>query len=373
MGQFSKLLESRTPNRVDIIIPVYNGFRALKQCVHSVLNFKQDVPSEIVFVNDASTDFRVQAFLEKIGKKYPFIHVLQNRKNLGFVASSNLGISIHSDRDIVLLNSDTIVSGNWLDRMVKAAYRSQTVGTVTPFSNNATICSFPGFCRENSLPATWTVDFLNAVFSEVNKNKFVDIPTGVGFCMYIKRACLEDVGLFDEFRFGRGYGEENDFCMRASKKGWSHRLAGDVFVYHAGGMSFGKGRRKLLKSAMETLDRLHPTYHANVRRHIALDPAMPYRINAYIEILRRSKRPKVLFVTHHLGGGTEKHVRELASYLRNKIDVVVLRPGHNSRITMSLSMEMSPGHLTFKIPDDFGDLEKSLQRLIFPAFIFTTY
>ena len=59
--------------------------------------------------------------------------------------------------------------------------------------------------------------------------------------MYIRRAALADIGLFDAEAFGRGYGEENDFCLRASARGWRHLLACDTFVYHEGAVSFGAG------------------------------------------------------------------------------------------------------------------------------------
>ena len=63
--------------------------------------------------------------------------------------------------------------------------------------------------------------------------------------MYIRRAALADVGLFDADAFGRGYGEENDFCLRASARGWRHLLACDTFVYHEGTVSFGAGAQPL--------------------------------------------------------------------------------------------------------------------------------
>ncbi len=92
----------------------------------------------------------------------------------------------------------------------------------------------------------WTISSLDDIFSDVNSGQSVEIPTTVGFCMYIKRSCIDAVGLFDENTFGRGYGEECDFCLRASQKGWGHVLCADTFVYHAGGVGFGSlslGRR----------------------------------------------------------------------------------------------------------------------------------
>ncbi|MBE9581270.1 MAG: hypothetical protein IMF18_06590 [Proteobacteria bacterium] len=96
--------------------------------------------------------------------------------------------------------------------------------------------------------------------------------------MYIKRPCLDQLGLFDEKSFGLGYGEENDFCMKASKAGWRHVLCGDTFVYHTGGASFSGSKERLQKQGTETLVKLHPDYLDRVRKHIAEDPARHLRL-----------------------------------------------------------------------------------------------
>jgi hypothetical protein len=127
---------------------------------------------------------------------------------------------------------------DWLDRLRRCASSRPKIGTVTPFSNNATICSYPDVCRENGLPDGVELGELDRVFRRVNAGKIAEIPTAVGFCMYIKRACLDQVGLFDAERFGKGYGQENDFSLRAAEKGWSNVLCADTFVFHQGRASF---------------------------------------------------------------------------------------------------------------------------------------
>ena len=88
----------------------------------------------------------------------------------------------------------------------------------------------------------------------------VDIPTAVGFCMYIRRECLDATGLFREDAFAQGYGEENDFCLRARRLGWRHVAVPGVFVAHTGGASFGAARAQLLARNAAVLERLHPGY-----------------------------------------------------------------------------------------------------------------
>src|SRR3546814_18379056 len=80
--------------------------------------------------------------------------------------------------------------------------------------------------------------------------------------MYIRRAMLEDVGLFDEQAFPVGYGEENDLCMRAIDAGWHHLVDPGVFVQHARSASFGSRREELAKVGAQPLESRHPTYPA---------------------------------------------------------------------------------------------------------------
>ena len=118
---------------------------------------------------------------------------------------------------------------------------------------------------------------LDRLFATANAGRTVDLPTAVGFCMYIRRACLDRVGLFDAGRFGRGYGEENDFCMRAASAGWRNVLAGDVFVYHEGAVSFSEERSALTENAGKALADLHPDYVRKVREFVVRDPASALR------------------------------------------------------------------------------------------------
>jgi GT2 family glycosyltransferase len=127
---------------IDVIIPVYKGLAQTRRCIDSVLANHQATPVEIVAVDDASPEADIASYLDELaaGKR---ITLVRNARNLGFVQSVNRGMSLHADRDVVLLNSDTEVANDWLDRLCRSAYAYPEVGTVTPFSNNATICSYP--------------------------------------------------------------------------------------------------------------------------------------------------------------------------------------------------------------------------------------
>ena len=77
-----------------------------------------------------------------------------------------------------------------------------------------------------------------------------EVITGVGFCMYVTRQALDLCGLLDEETFGRGYGEEVDFCLRASRLGLRHLVEDSTFVYHRGGVSFGDGQSEGLDAEL---------------------------------------------------------------------------------------------------------------------------
>jgi GT2 family glycosyltransferase len=261
------------PRPIDIVIPVYRGEAETRACVESVLASPLEAAREVVVIDDASPEPAVSAWLRGVSG----VTLIHHAVNRGFVATANEGMRLHPDRDVVLLNSDTEVAPGWLDRIAAHARRGERVGTVTPFSNNATICSYPRTLERNDLPRGETTASLDAVFASANAGRSREIPTAVGFCMFITRECLDRVGLFDEERYGAGYGEEVDFCMRASRMGFRHLVAGDVFVRHAGEVSFGSGGAERRARAQAIVDELYPEFQPRVRDFIALDPLAELR------------------------------------------------------------------------------------------------
>ena len=346
---------------VDIIVPVYGGRKELQRCLGSVVNSLQKKPYRLVIINDASPDPDIHADLWQFASVHEQVILLENDENMGFVATVNRGMALSEDNDVVLLNSDTEVANDWLDRLLAAAERDERIGTLTPFSNNATICSFPRFCQSSALPDQWDVAALDALFRRVNAAEVVDIPTGVGFCQYIRRQCLQETGLFDVERFGRGYGEENDFCRRAAKLGWRNVLCCDVFVFHEGGVSFSDEQAERITHAQEILQQLHPDYHALVEKHIQQNPARLQRTRVLLEMLRTSPRKKVLHLTHHLGGGTKKHIRELSAWLADDMDALVIRPLEGGATMLSFgATDEAPG-LLFSLPQMYPQLLEFLR------------
>jgi GT2 family glycosyltransferase len=323
---------------VDVIIPVYNGLEQLKKCVLSVQNSCLKVKHRVIIINDASPEKEVKVFLNTLTHIEHFV-LMENESNLGFTATVNRGMQLSNSHDVVLLNSDTEVANNWLDKLVYHAYSSAKTGTVTPFSNNATICSYPNIQGMVTLPIGETTQSLDAAFNDANSNEHIELPTAIGFCMYIRRDCLNDIGFFDVATYGKGYGEENDFCIRASRKGWKHLLATDTFVYHEGEASFEMESAARKEAAMKILRRLYPRYESDVMCHLALNEAYIYRLSATIALFKSSKQPVILHVLHSWGGGTEKHVLDLCQQHQGKGRSLIMTSESKERLKLKICID----------------------------------
>ena len=188
----------------------------------------------------------------------------------------------------------------WRDARVGPAIR-----TITPFSNNAEICSLPRFCENNRWPASRDAEPMVRALERAAVPTYPDLPTGVGFCLYIRRALIDAIGMFDTV-FGLGYGEENDLCMRAAAAGYRNVLCEDAFVLHLGGSSFGDKRADLAERNMRILLDRHPQYLEQVRAYIAADPVRPLRELALSQYrVLNEPVPGVLHVINGHGRGSE--------------------------------------------------------------------
>lgn len=252
-----------------IIIPVFNALDYLKKCLDSI---SRTVPRDtrVLLIDDASTDPDVRPLLETwVDQAGPNTRLICHQQNQGFVATANHGMRL-ADSDLVLLNSDTEVTKDWLQKLSNCLNSDSTIATATPWSNNGEIVSIPNFCAAN--PAPQDPDHVARVIVSSGRPEYPEIPTAVGFCMAISSRAIELAGLFDEQTFGRGYGEENDFCQRVEAHGLRNVLCDDAYVIHHGGASFGPLDLKPDGQSMQRLLKKHPDYLARVSRFIEDDP-----------------------------------------------------------------------------------------------------
>ena len=228
---------------VDIIVPVYNAYDDLRRCVDSVFRHTDLQKNRLIFVNDCSSDSRIAPYLDSLKGDNVLVH--HNERNKGFSANVNYGIQSSEKNDVLLLNTDTIVTKGWLDKITACAKRDPHIASVTPLSNRAEICSVPNYLEQNDIPNGYTIDTFAELVERCSLHRYPQIPVAIGYCMYIPRAVLKKVGLFDAETFQRGYGEENDFCNRAILLGYYNVMCDDTFIYHSGCASFREARTEL--------------------------------------------------------------------------------------------------------------------------------
>ncbi|MCF8000192.1 MAG: glycosyltransferase [Methylovulum sp.] len=276
---FNKL-PSKLPY-IDIIMPVYMDFVVTEKCINAAIKSLDSYEkSRLIIINDSSPQVEITNLLEKLKGTKKKVIVITNSVNLGFSGTVNEGFFLSENSDVLLLNSDAYLPANALPQLVSAAYLSPSIATVTPMSNNAGLMSNPLVGGEE-LNINYVDSFVNeknARALEQNSSLCCEIPVGHGFCLYIKRSVIDQVGILDELTFGRGYSEEIDFCMRARKLGFKNIGLLSLFVGHVGGVSFGHDSNPLKIKNRSFITQKYPNYFAEIRDFMNNDPLKNYRI-----------------------------------------------------------------------------------------------
>lgn len=246
---------------VDIVVCIHNALDDVRNCLDAVLR-KTAPPYRLILVDDGSQaetrDF-VQEFAQSQG-----LTLVRNEEAKGYTLAANQGLRASSGDFVVLLNSDTLVTPGWLDRILRCFRHNPKVGVVGPLSNTASWQSVPrifddnGDWSDNALPEDVTVDDMAAQVAALSACHYPRVGFLNGFCYVIRRSTLNEIGLFDEDTFGRGFGEEDDFSLRARAAGWELAVVDDAYVFHAQSRSYSSERRlKLTKLAGEALSKKH--------------------------------------------------------------------------------------------------------------------
>ena len=355
-GAVDEARAPRCPDRpVAVVVPVFRGAAETVSCL---ADLETSVPAgtAVLVVDDASPEPDVVAAIDALARSGR-LRVLRHPRNLGFPAAANTGLraamALQPMHDVVLLNSDTRLAAGWLERLRGAVQASDDIGTATPLSNDGSLASYPGPSGGDPPPTGRDLEHLATLVERANSGSLVDVPTGVGFCLYLRHECVAATGLLREDVFAQGYGEENDLCLRASRLGWRHVVAAGVYVAHIGGRSFGAARAALLGRNLRVLERLHPGYRAGVERWIAADPLASARRR--IDIVRWHEQvagAAVLLVTHDDGGGVERCVQDRVRTLRaSGHRPILLRPVLDARAAPSPDWQRTvPGRLRIDAP-----------------------
>ncbi len=376
----------KTASQCTILIPVFNGLAMLLRCLDSVLQFV-DASHLIVLADDCSTDAEVAVTLNSLAIQHKQIRYLRREQNLGYLDNVNAALLALSG-DVVVLNSDTEVGPEFIERLQRAAYYREKIAAACPVSDNATLLTLTS-CEW--LAQFSTLQIQNAVAS-VARATIPSLPTAVGFCMYLRRDAIAELGVFDRF-FSPGYGEEDDFSQRARAAGWELVAAPDVFVRHVGGASFGRGAEvlKLQQAHAARLAWRWPNHESDIRTWWRDWPLREHaeRVREWLsQHLNRAavRKPHILHVLHRLTriGGTENVARALVDALDTNAthtivavdpvpgvwsDAVESRLPGGGRLLMFNSANVQANHKIAALPADLSDpaLERSFARLLHGA------
>jgi GT2 family glycosyltransferase/glycosyltransferase involved in cell wall biosynthesis len=357
------MLEASLPS-VDIIIPVFNEPEWAKRCLQSLFDRTTNIDFRIIAIDDCSTNPGITPLLRSMAAAHPErMMILRNPVNEGFVKTANRGMRF-SNRDVVLLNTDTEVSTGWLERMANVAYKDSCIASVTPLSSEASIYSIYQSPAGKEFVKGAGVEEIARIITKYSEHQTPYIPTGVGFCLYIKRAALEEIGTFDT-AFGRGYGEENDWCMRATKAGWKHILDDGTFVYHEGhvtmrAIGYLKKDQTCLPAHERMLRERYPDFDDRIAAFLEKDTALPTlrrKLQQHCMSEEAKGRRRIAFIVHGAPaedaiGGTELHVYDLIAEMQKDCDIVVLHPAGD---TLCVERYVGTLHDTWSVSMDAAD------------------
>jgi GT2 family glycosyltransferase len=252
---------------IEIIVPIYNGLEDLKKCLDSIKFNTKIFKFRVLLINDASNKSTTK-WLQNYCAHSPIFYLIEHEKNHGYTKAINTGIKLSSAPYIILLNSDTIVSKNWLENLIQCMHSNKHIGIVGPLSNAATWQSIPqqrdsdGKFAINYVPHGFSIKEFAQWIEKESKKFYPNVELLNGFCMLIKREVINTIGYLDVENFPIGYGEETDYCIRAKQAGFALAIADDTYVYHSKSKSFGHERRIFLsKKGEERLKNKYGTEH----------------------------------------------------------------------------------------------------------------
>ncbi|MCK0770240.1 glycosyltransferase [Chromohalobacter canadensis] len=234
---------------VDIVIPVYNALEDVKRCLESVVKHTDNFRITTYIVDDASEE-NTTAFLRSFCKQHKGFELIEHKKNCGYTKTVNDGLKASKSDYVVTLNSDAIVTKGWLQGLVRCMRTGDRLGIVGPLSNAASWQNVPALYDKNNqfavneLPHDMTPNDMAELVLKVSNHLYPRVPFVNGFCFIITKEVIEKIGYLDEATFPTGYGEENDYCLRAAQAGFELAIADDTYVFHAKSKSFGHEKRK---------------------------------------------------------------------------------------------------------------------------------
>ena len=246
---------------VEVVVCVHNAPQDVERCLGSVVGTLR-AGDRLIVVDDGSED-ETRLICERFAEAGN-VDLIRRPEGSGFCRAANAGLRTTRADMVIVLNSDTVVTGSWIDRLETCMAANWQIGIVGPLSNAGGWQSLPFLANtKDSRDLSGDSDVLLGEISDyvagmadVYPYPFVEQING--FCFAISREVIETIGLFDEERFPMGYGEESDFTLRALDAGFLCAVAVDCFVYHAKTKSYSSEQRtKLNEDGQRNLNLLY--------------------------------------------------------------------------------------------------------------------
>lgn len=319
-----RVIEYEGEETFDIIVPIYNGAEYLPKLFEGLEKTK--LKTRIFLIDDCSPDEKVSELIANFvtGKKNIF--VLKNEKNIGFVGTVNRGLE-QATNHVALINTDVELPEGWLERLMYPIVACEKVASSTPYSNSATIFSFPNFGKNNVLYKDLDVHTIDSQFKKIVPN-YTTVPTGMGFCMGMNKNAIREIGILDDKTFSKGYGEENDWCQRAIQQGYRNVHVENLFVYHKHGGSFvSEEKQRLMETNLKHLAKRYPNYFKDVEQYCLREPNR--EISEFVRMLidiNVCEKKVILALDHNLGGGATAYLnKKIKKYVEEEYIFLVVR------------------------------------------------
>lgn len=223
-----------------------NNCSLLENCLKSIFKNTYKTNFEVFVVDNASVD----GSQEMVKEKFPQVRLIENNVNCGFATANNQVIKESRSKYVLLLNNDTVVLENALDKMVEFMDKNKDAGALGCKLLNPDGTLQPS-CRKfpNFLVYILILLKIHRIFpklkvlkryfmADFNHNKIKEVDQVMGACLLMRRESIDDVGLLDEQFFL--WFEEVDWCRRAKDKGWKIYFTPEAEITHYGGKSFYK-------------------------------------------------------------------------------------------------------------------------------------
>ncbi len=309
--------------------------------------------AHLILIDDASPNAEIARRLASL-TPHPRVTILRNDRNRGFIGAVNRALACAAGGDVILLNADTIAPPGLIKRLRSTARAHPRIGTITPLSNNGESTSFPLRDESQPIPPWTSLEAIDRIAVSVNAGRVVDMPNGIGFCLYITRACLDAVGALPT-DLERGYLEDVEFCLLAARHGLRNVCDPSVFVFHEGTRSFGEEKRGLVIRNLAEIERRHPDYRERFAVFNAKDPLAGAR-HRIEEALGAGPGPVALLVC---GEGLARdvaverakdHTKTAPHGARRLLILSVEGVAGEMRVTLRAVDDAPPANLVFRAP-----------------------